>query len=328
MVTQAQIAEKLGVSRQLVTFALSGHPHVAKESRELIIATANEMGYRPNPFARALKRKRTGIVALWIPDQISTHYNHVARELGRLVKQDAQELIVSEIGGADMNQIWSNVPVDGILAVDASEEAFRELESLAGNSAPIVSIGAHASAKTDSVRVDLGAGATSALKHLIGSGYKRIAHATFVSEGDPHGNRRKAYAKAMRDAGLAPEFIQYPFSEKQRSITRSLIQGYIAENGAPEAIFCHSDDVALGIYRGLCDMGIRVPGQVALVGCDGIEDCEYLEVPLTTIVQPVAEMCATAWEYLKARIENPKRKPAYKTLLPALVIRQSSQRTS
>src|SRR6478752_4387170 len=73
MVTQSQIAKKLGVSRQLVTFALSGYPHVAKESRERILAAAEEMGYRPNPHARALRRKRTGIIALWIPDQISTH---------------------------------------------------------------------------------------------------------------------------------------------------------------------------------------------------------------------------------------------------------------
>ena len=80
MVTQAQIAEKLGISRQLVTFALAGDPQVAKESRERIQAAALETGYRPNPHARALKRQRTGIIALWIPDQISTHYTHVARE--------------------------------------------------------------------------------------------------------------------------------------------------------------------------------------------------------------------------------------------------------
>ena len=80
MVTQAQIAKRLGVSRQLVTFALAGYPNVAKESRERILAVAQEMGYRPNPHARALRKKSTGIMALWIPDQISTHYTHVARE--------------------------------------------------------------------------------------------------------------------------------------------------------------------------------------------------------------------------------------------------------
>lgn len=326
MVTQAQIAAKLGVSRQLVTFALSGYPHVAKESRELILATANEMGYRPNPHARALKRKRTGIVALWIPDQISTHYNHVSRELSRLVKQAGQELIVSEIGGADMNQIWSNVPVDGIFAVDASEVTMRELESMAGKSVPIVSVGAHGSKKTDSVQVDLGAGAAEAMKHLIDSGYRRIAHATFVTEDSARQNRRQTYGKAMRDAGLEPEYILYPLSEDQRAITRQLIKDYIAKNGLPEAIFCHSDDVTLGIYRGLCDLKIRVPNQVALVGCDGIEDGQYLEVPLTTLVQPVAEMCAKAWELLRDRIEKPSSPPRHQRFLPTLAIRESSYR--
>lgn len=328
MVTQAQIAKKLGVSRQLVTFALSGHPHVAKESRELIIATAAEMGYRPNPFARALKKKSTGIVALWIPDQISTHYNHVARELGRLVKKENHELIVSEIGGVNVDRIWSNVPVDGIFAVDASESAFLELEAMAGKSVPIVSLGAYGSKKTDSVLIDLASGTAEAMRHLIGSGYKRIAHATFVKADSAHRSRRMAYDTAMRDAGLEAEYIEYPLCEDQRAMVRALIREYVSANGTPDAIFCHSDDVMLGIYRGLCDMGIRVPAQVALVGCDGIEDTEYLEVPLTTLVQPVPEMCAKAWDYLKGRIENPTRKARTKTFFPKLEIRSSSRRPS
>ncbi|MGN6643761.1 MAG: LacI family DNA-binding transcriptional regulator, partial [Verrucomicrobiota bacterium] len=81
MVTQEQIARKLGISRQLVSFALAGYPQVSKKSRQRILDAALEMGYRPNPHALALKRKRTGMIALWIPDQISTHYSHVAREL-------------------------------------------------------------------------------------------------------------------------------------------------------------------------------------------------------------------------------------------------------
>ena len=292
----------------------------------MIIAAAEEMGYRPNPHARALKKKRTGILALWIPDQISTHYTHVSRELGRLVKQADHELVISETSGADMSQIWSNVPVDGIIAVDASELAQRELKSLASRSVPVVELGTYRSKLTDNVQVDLGPATKEAVKHLIDSGYRRIAHATFVREDAPHESRRMEYVRTMREAGLEPEFIYYPLSEDQRAITRKLIQEYIAANGLPEAIFCHSDDVTLGIYRGLCDMKIRVPHQVALVGCDGIEDTEYLEVPLTTLVQPVPEMCAKAWEFLKERIENTSLAPRHHLFFPKLAIRQSSMR--
>ena len=326
MVTQAQIASKLGVSRQLVTFALGGYPQVAKESRERILAAALEMGYRPNPHARALRLKKTGIIALWIPDQISTHYTHVARELGRLVKATGHELVISEVGVGDMRQIWSHVPVDGIVVVDASKAVQAELETLASKSVPLVSVGTYPMEGIDNVQVDLRAGTREVMAHLIASGYRRIAHATFVRKNLPDESRRIGYFEAMREAGLKPEFIHYPLTERQRPVTRQLIRDHIRERGKPEAIFCHSDDAALGIYRGLCDEGISVPGEVALVGCDGIEDTEYLERPLTTIVQPVAEMCATAWQFLQQRLEDPAGPPQQVMLSPKLAVRESSMR--
>jgi LacI family transcriptional regulator len=327
MVTQAQIAEKLGISRQLVTFALGGYPQVSKESRARILAAALEMGYRPNPHARAMLRKKTGIIALWIPDQISTHYSHVARELGRLVKQAGQELIISEVGAADMKQIWTHVPFDGICAVDASKAVQLELKSLAGKSVPVVSLGSYSSSDTDNVHVDMEAATMQAMQHLIGSGFRRIAHATFVRKNIAGESRRIGYTNAMREAGLETEFIHYPLSERQRPVARQLIRDYIAEHGKPEAIFCHSDDAALGIYRGLCDAGIRVPADIALVGCDGIEDTEYLECPLTTLVQPVAEMCDAAWQFLQNRLAEPTIPIQQTILTPKLAIRASSSRT-
>ena len=327
MVTQAQIAEKLGISRQLVTFALGGYPQVSKESRARILAAALEMGYRPNPHARAMLRKKTGIIALWIPDQISTHYSHVARELGRLVKQAGQELIISEVGAADMKQIWTHVPFDGICAVDASKAVQLELKSLAAKSVPVVSLGSYSSSVTDNVHVDMEAGTTQAMQHLIGSGFRRIAHATFVRKNIAGESRRIGYTNAMREAGLETEFIHYPLSERQRPVARQLSRDYVAAHGKPEAIFCHSDDAALGIYRGLCDAGIRVPADIALVGCDGIEDTEYLECPLTTLVQPVAEMCDAAWQFLQNRLAEPTTPIQQTILTPQLAIRASSSRT-
>jgi DNA-binding LacI/PurR family transcriptional regulator len=328
MVTQAQIASELGVSRQLVTFALAGYPQVSKESRERILAKALEMGYRPNPHARALRSKKTGIIALWIPDQISTHYTHVARELSRLVKATGHELIISEVGVSDMKQIWSHVPVDGIVAVDASKAVQAELELLALKQVPLVSIGTYGSTdRTDHVQVDLNAGTVEVMAHLIDSGFRRIAHATFVRRSLPQESRRLGYVHAMKQAGLKPEFIYYPLTERQRPVTRELIKEFIREHGRPEAIFCHSDDAALGIYRGLCDAGITVPDDIALVGCDGIEDTEYLECPLTTLVQPVAEMCSSAWGFLQARLEDRTRSAQQAVLRPRLAIRPSSKRS-
>lgn len=325
MVTQEQIAKKLGVSRQLVTFALAGYPQVSKESRERILAVAAEMGYRPNPHARALKGARTQIIALWIPDQISTHYNHVARELNHLVKSTGQELIISEVGAGHVEQLLAHVPVDAVIAVDAPDQVRAHLKSTYGKRTPVVSAGAGCCEETDCVKIDLRTGTAQLMSHLIGNGYRRIAHATFVRKDSPQTIRRIGYAQAMCQAGLKPEFIYYPLEELQRPVTRRLIQDYIRKHGAPEAIFCHSDDAALGVYRGLLDMGLRVPADVALAGCDGIQDTEYLERPLTTLVQPVAAMCATAWQFLLQRLERPRMKRQQTVLRAELVVRDSSK---
>lgn len=324
MVTQEQIAKKLGVSRQLVTFALAGYPQVAEASRKRILAAALEMGYRPNPHARALKRGRTGIVALWVPDQISSHYNHVAREMNRLVKQARHELIVSAVASAEAEEVLSHVPVDVVFAVDAPAQAQAYLRAPQARTVPLVNMGADRCGSVDNVLVDLGSGTREVMQHLIGGGFRRIAHVTYVRDDRPNEARRMGYLKAMGEAGLAPEFVYYPLSEQQRPIARQLIQDYVRDKGCPDAIFCHSDDVAIGVYRGLCDLKIRVPEQVALVGCDGIPDTEYLECPLTTVVQPVVEMCASAWRFFQQRQERPASKRQTVSLKPKLEVRMSS----
>lgn len=290
----------------------------------LKISSADAVTLGANPHPRALKDSRTGIIALWIPDQISSHYTHVARELNRLVKHAGRELIVSEVGNSAAEQVLSHVPVDGIFAVDAPDAVRAHLRSAVAGTIPIISIGADRSEKNDFVEVDLLAGANEAMQHLLSAGFRRIVHATFVRKEQRGAARRLAYTRAMRRAGLKPEFLYYPLSEQQREIVRRLIQDFVRDHGRPEAIFCHSDDVALGIYRGLYDLKLRVPKDVALVGCDGIQDTRYLECPITTLVQPVAEMCATAWQFLVQRIEQPATKRQSATLKPKLAIRESS----
>ncbi len=326
MVTQEQIADKLGISRQLVTLALGGYPQVSEKSRERIFAAARKLGYRPNPHARALKQQRTGIIALWIPDQISSHYNHVARELNRLLKKEHFELIVSEVGSIGLRQIASNVPMDGVFIVDAPEAARFHLQSAIGGGVPAIYLGADCCEKMDFVQADLLSGTLDVMGHLIDSGFRRIVHATFVKRNRPAESRRQAYLRAMGRANLKPEFLYYPLTEEQRPVVRALIQDYVHEKGCPDAIFCHSDDVAVGIYRGLCDLKLRVPGDVALIGCDGIQDCEYLETPLTTLVQPVAEMCAIAWDFLRRRLDSPEIERQGMVVKPKLIVRESSKK--
>jgi LacI family transcriptional regulator len=158
------------------------------------------------------------------------------------------------------------------------------------------------------------------MAHLIGSGRRRIAHVSNVLTRGADA-RHDTYLDSMAEAGLKPEVIG---GFEDRASARKRIREYCLEFGMPDALFCHNDDVAMGVYRGLLDLGARVPDDVALVGCDGIEDGEYLEVPLTTIVQPIEEMCRIAFQLLERRIQDPASQLQQIDLYPQLVVRQSS----
>jgi LacI family transcriptional regulator len=104
---------------------------------------------------------------------------------------------------------------------------------------------------------------------------------------------------------------------------RHAVTEYVREHGPPDGIFCHNDDFAIGAYRALRDMGLRIPDDVALVGCDNLEETAYLDVPLSTIAVPTEELCRTGWEFLYRRMHDPSAPLQCAILQPQLVVRAS-----
>jgi len=189
---------------------------------------------------------------------------------------------------------------------------------------PLVSMGVAYLASTDLVAIDLYPGAMEAVKHLTARGGRRIAYMVSQSGSYASEVRYKAYTGVLQEAGLKPEYIVA--SSHLRSDACQAMLEHIHACGCPDGIFFFNDDMAIGAYRALCDLGIRVPDDVALVGCDNIEDTEYLEVRLSTIAQPLEEMCILAWQFLERRMNDPAL-PLQQQFLPAkLIIRESSCR--
>lgn len=190
---------------------------------------------------------------------------------------------------------------------------------------PIVGMGVNIDHNIDYVSVDIYSGVVEAIEYLYKTGRRRIAYVVNSDEVLLNDQRHNAYKHVMESAGLQPEYIVYPNDGaiSQRRGARNGIRKHIEEHGCPEAVFCYDDEVAIGTYRGLRDMGLRIPDDIALIGCDGIEDTEYLDVPISTIVQPIRDMCVNAWDFLQKRIDDPSI-PQQKAMLKAeFVVRQS-----
>lgn len=323
--TIKDIAASLGLSAATVSRALhdEASPFVSQKTRLRVREAAQRIGYRPNPSARALATGRSHMFGMWMTDPYPPFYTKIGRCVHRLVDHQKGQIVVKEVRPDDAtSEGWpaASLAIDGALAVDLEGPANEQLLMHLRRRVPVVSLGVLHVQVGDWVGIDLYPGARAAVEHLIQGGARRIGFYT-GPDTDP---RFRAYQEALAQAGLPTEVIElYPV---ERSVARRRLRDYIRERGCPDALFCKNDDIAMGAYRALRDLGLRIPEDVALVGCDGIEDVEYLDTPITSIVQPVEEMCRLAWQFLENRVHQPDRAPQQATLQAHLVIRESSSR--
>lgn len=325
-ITIKQIAEHVGVSPATVSRALSGRgAHLISEAtRRRVWQAAEELGYHPNLAARSLVTGRTGIVALWMSELFTSFHARVVQLVEEHLHQQGYDTLIrclSRSSGA----AWQGMGrVDGILVHEGAAYLQKVWKTLHRRAIPLVSMGAYALTDTDHVRIDLYQGATQAVRHLLETGCRRIAYLVNAESryvGEP---RRDGYDRVMSAAGLSPEYIVA--TDQSRAASSHAVRRHVQGYGLPDGIFCHNDEMAIGVYHGLRLLGVHVPDDVAIVGCDGIEDTEYLDVPITTVRQPLEEMCRLGVEFLRKRIAEPDTELQCAVLRPVLVVRASTQR--
>lgn len=305
-----------------VSFALNDKPgEVSAAVRDRVRAAALELGYRPNAAARALVTGRSQSVTLWMKTlfppysaQIIHHVRHQAAQSGMMTH-------IWDMGAVSAFPQWSS---DGVLALEGRDMVNGYFDAFPDAPLPLVSLGGDCSRRRDFVALDLRTGAVEALRHLVQIGCRRIAF-LLPERGDRQGEERwDAYAEVMHGAGLPPERIVTPDSLRPQAAQS--LTAHVRAHGPPDGLICYNDDMAIGANRALRELGLAVPDDVALVGCDGIEETEYQYPALSTISLPLEEMCRLGWQFLQRRLETPDL-PWQQAILPThLVVRGSSRR--
>lgn len=329
-VTLKDIAKRLDVSHATVSRALNraDDPLISEATRLRVQKLADELGYRPNLAARNLATGRTGLLALWLWSEAlpNAYHSHVSQLMVAEAQRSSYQLLINRVGWdslrTDRRTHFDAWHVDGVIAHEAGPAIQARFPNPRKLPVPVVSTGAyHFLQGVDHVWIDVRSGAIEAIEHLLFGGRRRIAYVAECLEERRTDPRCLVHGELLDAAALPKLFLEVPGDRAgmRQAVREAFEQGFPAD-----ALFCHNDDVAVAAYRGLCDVGVRVPDDVAIVGCDGIQDTEYLEVPLSTIAQPLEEMCALARQFLERRIEDPTR-PLQEAWLPAkLTIRPSS----
>lgn len=324
----ADIARETGLTLGTVSRALNteGKYPIAQETRERVLAAANRLGYRPNLIGRALAAGSAALILLVSPDPFAPYYVEISRHLSIQAARDGYTFVT----GGTLPQGGSGIPandwlygVDGIIVCDYLPHQEAYVAEALRLKIPIVGLGVRHPFPTDFVKIDLYAASLDLLNHLIAAGARRIAmvSAPGTNAEDP---RQRAYREVVAANGVEPHFLRTA-NQSRLSGRKAVLEGFAAA-GPFDALFCENDVLATGASRGLLDLGLRIPQDVLLAGCDGLDETLYLPVPLTTIAQPIESMCSLAWNLLQARMQGETGPPRTIEVHAALEVRASTQR--
>ena len=301
----ADVAKLAGVSKMTVSHVMNGHRYVRIETRAKVEAAMNELNYRPNTTARALRQGRTGVVGVAVSNIHMPYSAELARALMERLGQRGYRVAIEETRGRPEGETeaWLRSPLlyDGLVI---SLSALHHVPpGTLPPGYPVVVLGeSMEDLSVDHVGMANESGLVLATHHLLDLGRARIALVGGrLGEGTGMvGNRTRGYVQALAEAGIdVAEELIVP-CEGTLSGGAGAAEAVVAA-GADGAV-CITDTTALGLIRGLADLGRRVPADVAVVGFDDIESAAYAVPSLTTARPRRQELVDTAVDMLMERI--------------------------
>jgi DNA-binding LacI/PurR family transcriptional regulator len=329
--TMKHVAARAGVSVKTVSNVVNGYEHVTPQTRSRVQEAIAELGFVPNLTARSLRSGRSGVVALALPElhapyfaELAHHVVHAARSKGWtiLVDETRGELEQERLAASGIRPHL----IDGLIFSPLALQASDLPEGAAAP--PLVLLGERVSgARVDLVTVDNVAVAETAVAHLVGLGRRRIAAVGIQSTaaGVTARLRLEGYLRGLAGAGLAvdPDLI-VPADPWHRAQGADAARALLAGGVEVDAVLCFNDLLALGVLRALAEAGVRVPGDVAVVGVDGVEDALYVSPSLTTVALETQQIAEIAVELLAARIDGDRAPARTVTAGHRLVAREST----
>lgn len=316
------VALQAGVSQSTVSRVLNSvnTDMISEVTRRRVLEVARELGYSPNPFARALRGKKSYLLGVIVRDIADPFFARLiaglsveARLMGyQLVlghaKEDPQEAL-------EFTDILDARHTDGVFLLGDLKSDESALEEMARFTHALVALCRGPSpAFISTINTDNSVGTILALDHLRSLGHCRIGFIHGGWLGDMR-ERREAYLSYVAQHGLPfePDWLQAETNNPAggyRAISRLLVL-----QQRPTAVFVSDDVMALGVIKGATDAGWRIPADVSVVGFDNIDLANYLCPALTSVSQPVDEMAGKAMQLMLQMID------AADSGLPAQVLR-------
>ncbi len=326
------IARDLGVSVVTVSKVLRGNADIGDVTRKRVLKRMKELNYQPNMMARGLASGRTYTIGLVVPDLVHPFFAEFAKSLSGYLRTSKRALILAsseEDPEVEQQEIRTllNRGVD-VLLIASCQTNLRNFYALGDERTPYMlfdrnfpHLAAHFVGSDDVLVGEM------ATRHLIDIGRKRIAHIGGKNSSTSF-DRLRGYRNALIVAQLptpdAYVLAHERVEEAGDKVGFQAMQELLKLEPKPDAVFCYNDMTAVGAIEATLHAGLRVPQDIAFIGCGNLRYAPYLKVPLSSIDHGTTELGRVAGQFALELSMKPQQEPKSILVASTLVVRESS----
>jgi LacI family repressor for deo operon, udp, cdd, tsx, nupC, and nupG len=328
LATIQDVAKTAGVSTATVSRVLSAPERVAESTRERVMATVEALGYAPNVAAKNLRTLRTDKILVTVPDISNPFFSQVIRGVEEAATAAGYSVLLGDTRHEpereeQYGRMLRRKEADGLIFLGHRlPDSLAELVSDLGPRTPIVNGCEYSPGLgVSSAHIDNERAAAEATEHLFGLGHRRVGVITGPLASPISRDRLAGALGAAARHGLSLAAATGDFS-----IESGLDQALtlLDADPAPTAIFCFSDEMAMGALEAFRRRGLRCPADISLVGFDDIRYARHLDPPLTTVNQPMDAIGHEVVRLLLAVLSGKAQAVEHVTLPHRLVLRSST----
>ena len=295
-ITISEIARQADVSKGTVSRVINGKSTVAEQTRKNVLAVMKRLGYEPDPVARELSMRTKHTLGIWVgggENRLSPYFNLMWRALLKEMRMRATQFIELP---EDISHVRTRFDAVLVFRSDAVDARLRQLKD---RGVPAVLIG-HLEGISCVAPDDLGGGRLAALS-LLNLGHRNLMHLTLDRDVQWARDRANGFASVLAASSLPG--VQAAVASGEGSVLGGyrVMRDLWLRGERPTGVFCTTDEMAVGALGALADLGVAVPGQVSVLGFDGLVE---LHPGLASVAQDIPAIAHHAVSHALAAIGN------------------------
>lgn len=321
-VTSYDVARVAGVSQSAVSRVFQKGRSVSQKTKDKVLATAKELGYQPNAIARMLITKRSGMVAVILSSRVNLIYPEVLSLLNKRLSEKNERVLLfnlDDTAGLEdiLEHIWT-FQLDGVIAIAAHFDN-ESINKFKEHQIPVVLYNRRvAGHSASSVCCNHEQGIFELVDIMHNYKHHNYLIVAGPTESDVALERCELALKALASKGHQDVPVRH--GDFTYDSGRHAFSEYVALHGAPTAVICSNDTMAIGVIDEAREsFGLRVPQDLSVVGFDGVNPASWLSYKLTTIKQPIEQMVKSAVDILLEQIASPENPAQLRVWSGALV---------